>query len=337
MNINKPAAECATPSLQRYSLWITLLLVAAFTFLDYWSYSAAHRLDPHPIELLSTGQGDAPAQYRVAVIYTAKYLGRLTHGHVAFRHFFAIFDFIGALCSSLLIRSILFRTTAFCAATRVSQLLRAMIVFGLIAYYLNWSMWYQRPETWTSVLFVAASLYLISAVRSPALVFSGLVALAIIQGFVRSDVAILFDFALLLYVLIRGSEDFPVSKGVLIAASGLGTILSTAILWILMHRIFPHATYGTTKVFQLSENIKPDQFVPFLMFFVPTLFTYLRGKTSGATGRGPAQALLLASFFYLISWVVMGRIQEVRIFIPFAFALIPQTANALADAMELPG
>lgn len=330
----RPDAECASRSLRRYTFWITLLLVAAFTFLDYWGYSTAHRTDPQGIELLASGKGEAPAQYRVAVIYTAKYLGRLVHGHLAFRHFFAIFDFIASLCSLLLIRALLFRTRAFCSATRISQMLRAMIVLGLSAYYLTWSMWYQRPETWTSVLYVALSFYLISAVRSPAVVFSGLVVLAAVQGFVRSDVAILFHFGLFLYVLVRGADGFSVRRWVLLGASCLSGLISTTILWILIHHIFPHATYGNTKVFQLPANLTPNQFVPFLIFFTPTLYTYVRGKVPGAAGRGPEQTLLLASGFYLASWVLVGLIQEVRIFVPFAFALMPQTANALANSME---
>jgi hypothetical protein len=332
----RPDAKCATRSVRRYTFWITLLFVAAFTFLDYWSYSTAHRTDPQGVERLASGLGDAPAQYRIAVIYTAKYLGKLVHGHLAFRHFFAIFDFIAALLSCLLIRDLMFRSAAFCGATRVSQMFRATIVLGLALYYLMWSMWYQRPETWTSVLFVAASLYVISAIRSPAVVFSDLVVLAVVQGFVRSDVAILFHFALFLYVLIRGADDFPVGRWVLLAASCVSGLLSTAILWIIMHRIFPHATYGTTKVFQLPANLTPNQFLPFALFFIPIFYTYVRGKASGAATRAGGQTLLLASIFYLASWVLVGRIAEVRIFIPFAFALMPQTSNALADGMELP-
>lgn len=320
--------------LRRYILWISLLLVAAFTFLDYWGYSTAHRMDPHGIEVLASGQGDAPAQYRVAMIYTAKFLSHLVHGHLAYRHFFAIFDFIAALCSLLLITKLLLRSQAYCEASPISQVLRPILLFGLSFYYFPWSIWYQRPETWTSVLFVVTSVFIISVMRSAMIVFPSLVILAAIQGFVRADVAILFHFGLFLYLIVRGAKDFPAGRSVLLAASCVSGLLSTAILWILMHKIFPHATYGKTKVFQLRANMTPNQFVPFLIFFIPTLYTYLRSRIPGTNASGPEQALRLSAVFYLGSWFMVGLVQEVRIFIPFAFALMPQTVNALANRLE---
>jgi len=284
--------------------------------------------------MLASGQGDAPAQYRVAAIYTARFLSGLVHGHLAYRHFFAIFDFIAALCSLLLVTNLLYRSKRYCASSETSRILRVMVLMGLSFYYLTWSMWYQRPETWLSVLFVTASLFVISVVRSASVAVPVLVVLATIQGFVRADVAILFHFGLLLFLIARGSKHFPAGRLALLFTSCLSGVVSTGILWILMHKIFPHATYGKTKVFQLIANMSPNQFVPFLIFFVPTAYTYVRTRTSETNDSAPEQALRLSSAFYLVSWVLVGLVQEVRIFIPFAFALMPQTANVLADELE---
>jgi len=325
----------ASRPMLRYSFWIIFMLVAAFTFRDYWDYSMTQRLDPPVWDKLAEGIGDAPAQYRVAIIDTAALLIKLTHGHLSYRHFFALFDFITSLCSCLLIRGILLRTPSFLQADKLSQYLRLALLLGLTLYYLYWSLWYQRPETWASALYIALSLYLLSSVRSPGLVFFGLIGLSIVQAFVRADVAILFHFALFLYVLLRGGSGFLVGKGVLLPASILSGLLSTTILWVLIHKIFPNAVYGgDKKVFELLTNLSPTQFVPFLIFIVPTVYTYLNDKAQGAIGAGPGWTLLLASVFYLISWVMVGRAQEVRIFIPYAFALMPQTINALARRME---
>lgn len=87
---NSSEVERTRVLLRRYAICISILFVAAFTFLDYWGYSKAHHLDPRGIELLASGQGDAPAQYRIAAIYTAKYLSRAVHGHLTFRHFFTM-------------------------------------------------------------------------------------------------------------------------------------------------------------------------------------------------------------------------------------------------------
>lgn len=147
-------------------------------------------------------------------------------------------------------------------------------------------------------------------------------------------VAILFHLGLFLYVIVRSSKDFPAGRAALVAASCVSGLISTAILWILMHKIFPHATYGTTPVFQLFANLSPNQLVPFLMFFTPILYTYLRIRSSGTNTSGPEDALRLSAVFYLASWVLVGLVQEVRIFVPFAFALMPQTVNTLANSLE---
>ncbi len=49
--------------------------------------------------------------------------------------------------------------------------------------------------------------------------------------------------------------------------------------------------------------------------------------------------LLLSSCFYFILWLMVGRLQEVRIFLPFAMALLPSTALAISGMLPvvLPG
>ncbi len=190
------STAAVAPALRRTSFFILLILAAAFTFLDYWSYSAQFHADPRSVVALANGVGPAPAQYRVGVIYAAKYILRATHGHLSYRHSFAIFDFFAALYASLLTRSVLLRSRSFQFASPTSHWLRLFILFGLVAYYMNWSMWYQRPETWVCTLFTAGSMYLLSVAGSGAVIAAGLVALAAVQSVVRSDVAILFHFAL---------------------------------------------------------------------------------------------------------------------------------------------
>lgn len=324
---------------RRTSFWIFVILVAAFAFLDYWAYSQQFRLNPESIAALAGGSGPAPAQYRVGVIYAAKLILRVTRGHISYRHSFAVFDFVFALAASLLMRSVLLRTRSFQIAPPLSQWVRIFILIGLSTYYLNWSMWYQRPETWACTLFVAASMYLLYAVRSSLAVIISLVTLAIVQGVIRSDVAILFHFALFVCILFRSGRSFLVNKNTLLVSSFLGGILPTAILWTLIHKIFPHASYGDTAVFQLLRNLSPTQWVPALLFLAPTLYTYIRANWFGSSTEGTTEdqgnVLLLASALYLGSWAIVGRLEEVRIFIPFAFALMPQTANALAEHIEL--
>ena len=316
--------------LRRFSLWVLLLIAGAFAFSDYWGYSTQYHSKPMDTQNLLDGKGLAPAQYRVGVLFAAKAVVESSHGHLAYRHVFAIFDFVFALLTLYLARAVLLRARSFREATPSSQWLRFFVLAGLAFYYLTWAEWYQRQETMACAVFVTASVYLLSAVRSKPLVAAGLVVLAVLQGFVRADVAILFHFALFLYVLFAGARGFLLGRTALLAVSFLGGLLPTAILWVMMHKVYPQASYGDTPVFQLVRNLSLTQLVPFLLFFLPTLYTFVKARGSDGVGDGQVRSLLLGAAFYFASWAVVGRLEEVRIFVPFALALMPLTANAVA-------
>ena len=327
------ASDPLTARMRRVSLWLILLLVASFTFLDYWTYSTDHRLHPGNYEMLIQGTAPAPAQYRIGVAFAAQGLRKVTH--LGFRHLFAIFDFLFAIGAACLLRAVLAGSRAFRAAPPASRWLRLLVFLLLFSFYLGWTAWYQRPETLACALYVAASLYLLCCVRSRPVMVAGLLVLAALQGVVRADVAILFHFGLFLYVLVRGSNGFPATRGALLVTSFLGCLIPTAILYILIHKVFPHATYGSTPVFQLLLNLHPSMLAPFVLFIVPVAYTYKRALARFSSLEGPQSALLLICFFYLASWAFVGRLEEVRIFVPFAMALMPLTANLASDAIAL--
>jgi hypothetical protein len=322
-----------TRGMGRASLWLILMLVGSYTFLDYWSYSADFHLRPATYDLFLKGQGTAPAQYRIGLIYAAKVLHKVVH--LGYRHSFALFDFIFGIAAAYLLRGVLAATSSFRAATPLSRWLRLSVMLGLLSFYFSWSLWYQRPETLACALFVACSLYLLSVVRSQPLLIGGLFILSVAQGFVRADVAILFHLGLFLYVLVRGAKGFFASRVTLLLTSLICFVVPAAELWVLMHKIFPHATYGDTKVFQLPYNLSPSQLIPFLLFMVPTIYIYRRAVARFSWLEGPQAALLLSALFYLGSWVMVGRLQEVRIFVPFAMALIPLGANLVGEEVTL--
>ena len=330
-NAASPANGAGMQGLRRASFWVILLLVVSYTFLDYWGYSAEYRAHPELYETFAQGQGSAPAQYRIGLIYAAKLLHKA--GHLGYRHSFALFDLIFALAATLLARNLLLHLPAFRASKQGSRWTQMAILLGLLSFYFSWSLWYQRPETWASAFFVAGSVYLLSVVRSQAGLIGGLLALAAFQGFVRADVAILFHFGLFLYLLLRGAQGFRAPRGLLLVTSLVCFVLPTAILWVLMHKVFPHATYGDTKVFQAVYNLNPWNSFPFLVFIVPTLYTYWRAVPRFQALSGPQAALLASSVIYLCSWFVVGRLAEVRIFVPFALALMPLAASLAGEAI----
>jgi hypothetical protein len=315
--------------MRKASLWVIFVLVASYTFLDYSAYRTDYHLHPEIYDRFLRGEGTAPAQYRIGLIFAAKVLHSVLH--LGYLHSLALFDFLFAIVAALLLRSVLTGTEVFRAAASGSRWIRLFVMLGLLSFYFSWSLWYQRPETMACAFFVAANLYLLSASRSWVLLVGGLVLLSAWQGFVRADVAILFHFGLFVYILLRGSKGFFAPRAVLLGISFVCCVIPAAILWVLMHKVFPHATYGDAKVFQLILNLNPMQLIPFLLFLAPTLYTYRRALARFSWLGGPQAALLLSGVLYLCSWVLVGRVEEVRIFVPFAMALIPLSANLVAE------
>jgi hypothetical protein len=104
-----------------------------------------------------------------------------------------------------------------------------------------------------------------------------------------------------------------------------------------MRRMYPQAGYGETPVFQLLYNLKNfSGWVPFVLFMVPFGWTALillrRRSPVNAAGAG----LFAGAVIFLGMWLVAGRIKEVRIFLPFALALAPLTAELMMQRF-LPG
>jgi hypothetical protein len=106
----------------------------------------------------------------------------------------------------------------------------------------------------------------------------------------------------------------------------LAVLIAGGIQYWLMHRVYPHAAYGTTPVFELKLNLThPMELVPFVLFMLPWgwLMTLLARRRSPVDA--PGLALVAGSAIYVCMWLVVGRMEEVRIFLPYAVALAPLT------------
>jgi hypothetical protein len=93
---------------------------------------------------------------------------------------------------------------------------------------------------------------------------------------------------------------------------------------------YPHASYGPIPILMIRHDLQqPLAFPPFLCFMVPIVWTYVQFWRN--RGRGwedyTDSGLIIASLLYLVLWVVLGKLDEVRIFIPFALAMIPMSVD----------
>jgi hypothetical protein len=306
------------------------LVVCSTIYADYWEYSKQYHANPDTWMDVIRGTADAPQQYRIGVPWVADQLRR--HGHMGLRHGFTLIDLLGAAAAVYLLFALLERTRVYQKASEAQRWFGAAAFLFLVQYYFAWIAWYQRPETMVSAAVLAATLWLLSVPlpfsRGVSMVVApaAMLALAATQGFIRADVAFALHLGVLLVCLTRAGDGFALPRGVQAATSVLAVLLAGGIQFYLMHVAYPHAGYGSTPVFELVLNLtEPLRWVPFVLFVLPWAWLVGTLARRRATAEIPGLALAIGSAVYVAMWGVAGKIDEVRIFLPYAVALVPLT------------
>jgi hypothetical protein len=94
----------------------------------------------------------------------------------------------------------------------------------------------------------------------------------------------------------------------------------------IMRMLYPHASYGNTPLFMVTHDLRqPLTFPPFLVFVVPLVWTAVQAWRQRSALDTSSRGLLFGSGIYILLWILFGKLDEVRICIPFAVALIPVT------------
>lgn len=306
------------------------LVVCSAIFADYWEYSRQYHGNPESWMDVIQGTADAPQQYRIAVPEMADLLRR--HGHMGLRHGFTLIDFAGAMVAVYLLFAVFERSSTYRAANETTRWFGVAAFVFLVQFYFAWITWYQRPETMASAATVAATLWLLT-LRLPlpgamarAVAAIAMVLISALQAFVRADLIFVVHLAVLLVCLTPIGGGFVLPRWVQAATSGLSVVVAGGVQYYLMHVAYPMATYGKTPVVELKLNMtNPLEWPPFVLFLVPYAWlmrSLLRGRR---VPEAPAAGVVLGSVLYLCIWIVVGRIEEVRIFMPFAVALVPMT------------
>lgn len=321
---------------------IHVLLAAvliAITYGDYWAYSLANKQDPQQYTGILQGRAPAPAQYRIGIVDPEDILA--LHSHVPLRYVMTLVDLLAAAIAIYLLFALLQRMKAYREATASLQWIYALGYLFLVQYYLSWLTWYQRPETMPTAALLAIALSLVTTklrVGRPEAYFvtaSLLIVVTVFQAFIRTDVALTLNVGIFVVCLFQPAVQLSLPRNLLAAVSAFGIAISGAIQIVLSRILFPQAHYGATRVIQLFTNFTDImQMIPFALFLLPlgfTLWALLRRRTS----RGePAVALLAAAAAFLLMWCTVGRISEVRIFLPYALVLGPLTVVAVTDALS---
>lgn len=321
-----PGARGLNP--QRTTRLFLLATVLGICDQNYWQYSNVdHYLVGYWLPFIH-GTGAAPEQYRIGVKMTAWWLAQ--HLSWSFRYGYTLMDIVGSVAGVLLIYDLLQRRLVTREATVTLQWFASSAFVALFCFYMLWEGFFFRPETLPSLGLTAcmAWLWTRSSERrnAAALTICGLLAAATAQAWIRADIPCALNAGVFLAALTGTGRGLSLSKRAAVITSLACIGLAAGSQLYIMRVLYPHAGYGNTPLIMLTHDFhQPLTLPPFLIFILPIAWTGVEAWRQRATLDTGSKALLLGAAIYFVLWIVLGKMDEVRIFIPFAVTLIPLT------------
>jgi hypothetical protein len=276
----------------------------------------------------------APHTYRIALPALIRFVSSAFHisdsTYVA-----AAFDLIASFLALYLLYLLTVNSLPETRNTQKNRTISILLFLAIIQSPLSWVVPWQRPETLPSTLYLAICLFALANIRANKLWLLALLAATLCQGFVRTDVAFVFGVSVLAVGLWSAFKNSFEASGIQIAAGALIALVSGASQAYLQFIRFPHLTYPPdTRMIQLTSNLIPHRLevctvalLPFLLFFI---FLIVKRPTLDDLEK----IVIVSSVLYLPLWFTLGFISEVRIFVPFLFALSMVAARVLASSLS---
>jgi len=311
------------------TLGVICLTVVLHSHFSYWhTYQSGDLLKWHR-ETLS-GTRDAPWQYRILIDYAAALVSDLSGREI--RYAYTLFD----AASLVTVAAFLTRQYRRCDERDDDSGIVALSYAGLFAFGSLWlPYYYQLPYTLPSCAYVAASLWLYEVRKGSesGLVRAALVCaifgLSIVQSFNRAEVVVALGVGLAL----QGGRRRSAAS----LATGIACAAAAALIQLWLARVmFPHAPYPyKTGLEMFAFNIsRPLSLIIFLLFVSP-LFALWSARRHMAINMARDLHILVAGTLQVLFCFVAGKIDEVRIFVPFYFPLIPLVAAAFARSADM--
>ena len=325
---------------------LTATLCAA-SYLNYWQYSRdfyspGFETNPFGWMAVLRGIAYAPEQYRVGVVQTAYWMSQ--HLHMGMRHALALLDGISVLIAAFLLYDLLKRSAIYRNASLAAQWFGSAAFVLLVQFYIAWLLWYQRPETLPTTMLVALFLWLWT--RKGAWLDESMVGrlftailillISLAQSMVRADVAFMLNAGLFIVCLTRFGKGLALPRAAAAFSSLLGVVLAGTVQLYMMKVVYPYATYGGTSPFALKLNIlAPLRWPPFVLFILPFVWLLVQIARHRFTVNAANLAFVVGGVLFAGIWVVVGKIDEVRIFLPFAIALAPLTVQMAMKRLDV--
>jgi hypothetical protein len=205
-----------------------------------------------------------------------------------------------------------------------------------MCFYFAWVDSFFRPETLPTVGFVALMVWLWSSWKTGQSrskefgIALALIAASFLEAWIRADVAAALNAGMLLACVGWRGKRVATGRAWKIVVGALCVGTAAAVQLYLMKVRYPHATYGPIPVLMIRHSWRrPLNLPPFICFMVPVVWTFVQfwRQRLAWSGDEVDSGLVIAGVMYLLLWGVMGKLNEVRIFVPFALALAPLTVD----------
>lgn len=158
------------------------------------------------------------------------------------------------------------------------------------------------------------------------LTICGLLAVTAALAWIRADIPLALSAGIFLVSLRSPGRGLSISRSAALVTSAACFLVGVATQLYIMRELYPHASYGGIPLVMATRDLRdPFVYPPFLIFMVPLAWTAVQAWRQRAMLDTGSRGLLLGAAIYLVLWIVMGKLDEVRIFIPFAVVLIPIT------------
>lgn len=200
----------------------------------------------------------------------------------------------------------------------------------LIQFPLQWVLPWHRSETMAVAAYLAVALW--SVQRSGTFRFWWLLLLGAtaLQATVRTDVPLVFGISLAVAAATKLGRS-PATRRAMLAGGAAVAALALGGQLLLQGVVFPHLSYppGVPKI-QLGYNLHGHNLAVLAVALFPfAAFFALRSR------RWPAadsltKVVCLSAALYLLLWFVVGIFAEVRLYVPFLFALSAIVARGTA-------
>ncbi|WP_353069551.1 hypothetical protein RBB75_03555 [Tunturibacter empetritectus] len=211
--------------------------------------------------------------------------------------------------------------------------LKILLFLAIIQFPLAWVVPWQRPETMPSALFLAFSLFCLAKIEKNRMWALPLLAAALIQTFVRTDVPLIFGIATafvgLLTLVKRGSQGkFRASLDYIVIGSLIALI--AAGIQVYLHILYPQdrldiqfwPNFGFHNLEILTIILAP--FVSFALLLI-----VYRPSLTAVEKVAIGSALL-----YLPMYFTFGLASEARIYVPFLLIMCMVFARVSASFLS---